>query len=952
MTFLERSAEFILKHYEDQLSSLCIVLPNKRASLFLKNHLAKHIDQPFFAPVFYTIEEVAEQLSGLRIIDNTNLIFQLYRVHQNIEKENAQTFDQFIRWGNVLIADFNDIDQYLVEADSLYSYLSETKVIDKWTLGEEPLTEFELNYLRFFNSLIDYYKLFTSNLLEQKQGYQGLVSKNAADSIADQRWTEKYHKIIFIGFNALTASEEKIIRTMIRTGQAEVLWDTDAYYMDNEIQEAGKFLRNYKRQWNLTGFNWVDNAFKEGKKKIEVIGVPKTAGQVKITGELISGIPGDAASHYSTAIVLADEALLLPMLNSIPSSVRAFNVTMGLGLEHTPLYALLESIMSLHENAERIRRLQNHDQERFLTRDLLNILKHPYSRSLDLIDKSAFEISSFIVQLTQSNQVFITPGALLGQLENAGTYTMAYFSLIFRTWEDPVSAMRSMMEIIQCLRDVFILKKEETEEDQKLEFEYLYAFSKAITNLVNILETYKLEIGTKTLRKVFNNILSMSSLPFYGEPLEGIQIMGMLETRALDFEKIILLSANEGILPTGKNYQSFIPFDIRREFKLPTYREKDAIFAYHFYRLTQRAKDITLVYNTEADELGGGDKSRFITQLMYEMPKYNPGIQISEHLLGSDVRNELPAPIEIPKDASIIDKLKSKAEKGFSPSSINLYIRCPLKFYFTEILGLSEPEEIDESIDAATMGSVVHQALKKLITPYINQQLQRDKIKINEKEIEKEVHLAFRQYYTGGDTDYGKNYLITRVAVQWIKRMVHADIFDKTGGKSQSWIIRYLEERFTSNINIETGNGSLPILIKGTIDRVDELDGHILVMDYKTGMVNPTHLNIKDWEDLEHDANYAQALQLLIYSYLYLQNNPDKTVTCNAGILSVPKSSQGLLPIKLKSKILEINQEEKTLVVNVIISILEKIFDPNNSFSQTEELENCKYCPYIRICGR
>jgi len=952
MNFLERSASYIFTNYKNHLSSLSIVLPNKRASLFLKDYLSKQIDTAFFTPEFYTIEEVAEKLSGIRIIDNINLIFHLYEVHRSIEGKDAQPFDQFVKWGNVLITDFNDIDQYLIDAKSVYSYLSETKVIDKWTLGEEPLSEFELNYLKFFNSLFEYYQRFQSNLLNKKQGYQGLASRKAVENIKDNSWVKKYHKIIFIGFNALTASEELIIKSLIKAGKAETLWDVDSYYLDNKVQEAGKFLRSYKKNWNLAEFNWVVDDLKDGKKKIDIIGVAKSAGQVKIAGDLIAKNGDNTSAPNSLAIVLAEESLLLPMLNSIPANSSSFNVTMGLGLKNTPFYSLLDAIITMHENADRVKRLHGIEENRFFTRDLFGILKHPYSRYLDQMDDTSFKLSTLLDVLNQSNQVFIKPDSFLNETETANPQTRSFLALIFEHWSSPLQAMKILSGIIHSLRDVFVIREEKTQIDQKLEIEYLFAFSKVITRILNILETYKVEIEIKTLRIVFDNILRMESLPFYGEPLQGIQVMGMLETRALDFEKLILLSVNEGILPSGRNYQSFIPFDIKREFKLPTYREKDAIFAYHFYRLIQKAKDITLIYNTEADELGGGDRSRFITQLIYEMPRYNPGIEITESILSSKVATELPAPIIIPKDDRIMERLILRAEKGFSPSSMNMYIRCPLKFYFIQVMQISEPEEIEESIDAATMGNVVHKALNKLMAPFLNRDLIREKIKINDKEIEREVQLAFNEYFKGGDTAYGKNYLITRVAVNWIKRMLQADIFSKVGNKSYTWWIRNLEERFDSRINIMSGGKNQVVIIKGIIDRIDEQDGQFLVMDYKTGMLTPSHLNIKSWEELELDANYAQAMQLLIYSYLLLKNKPNQTSTSKAGILSVPKPSKGINYLKFDNNPLIIDKAMLVQIEEIISSILTKIFDKELAFTQTEDLDNCKYCPFIKLCIR
>lgn len=952
MTFLERSADFIIKNHRDNLSSLCVVLPNKRASLFLRSYLAKHIEKPFFTPQFYTIETLAQELSGLMIIDNINLLFLLYEVHKSIEAEQVQDFDQFMKWGNVLIADFNDIDKYLVDASGIFSYLSETKVIEKWNLGEGQLSDFELNYLRFFNSLYPYYKDFTKKLSQKKQGYQGLASRTAIDKIAGHPLLDKFHQFLFIGFNALTVSEEKIIKTLFDHGKADILWDADEYYMNNEVQEAGKFLRNYRRKWNLQDFKWIEKNFETGRKNIDVIGIPKIAGQAKVAGELISTIPLAEQERVQNAIVLADETLLLPMLNSIPKEVNSFNVTMGLGLDKTPLFTMLDGIMAMHENAERLKSLKNKGKESFFTRDFLKILKHPYTRNLEYISDSPLPLANFIDSLNRSNKVFITASECKAYIGSGNNLVNTFFSLILQSWEHPVEALHGMLKLVHQLRDILIIKKAQTGVDQKLDIEYLYAFSKVITSMINILETYQAELKLKTLRRVFNSISRMSSLPFYGEPLHGIQIMGMLETRALDFERVILLSANEGILPTGKNYNSFIPYDIRREFNLPTFREKDSIFAYHFYRLLQRARDITLIYNTESDALGGGDKSRFITQMLYELKKKNPDIRIRERLLSSEIDSELPFPVTVSKTEDVLARLQKKALTGFSPSSINTFIRCPLKFYFMEIMKIGEAEEIEENIDAATMGKVIHQALNELLKPMINKNLINDPPEFSHKDIKDKIEQALQEHFKGGDTSHGKNYLISKVAVQFVRNFFRPEVINKMKGESGAWFIRHLEQEFRTQIPVQIKDKNLSVLIKGTIDRVDEMDGKHLVIDYKTGQVKSNYLKINSWEEITGGSNYAQALQLLIYAYLLLKNSPGDGQSAYAGIIALPKPSQAVQVLIYQKEKLEIDGDSLVEIETLLQNLFIQIFDPDTAFSQTEELDNCDYCPFQNVCGR
>ena len=953
MNFLERSADYIFNHHGEHISDLCMVLPNKRASLFLKSHISSFFEKPFFAPDFLTIHELAQELSGLRIIENINLLFLLYTVHREIEQQDAQTFEQFLKWGPVLISDFNDIDQYLIDAQSIYGYLSESKAIEKWTLGRQELTDFELNYLHFYNSLFDYYDKFKNILLNEKKAYQGLALRKAQEQASKHKWLDQYHRIIFAGFNALSKSEANILNSLVISDRADALWDTDDYYMSDKTQEAGLFLREIKKKWNFGEFKWVESNFKDSKKQLEIIGVPKMAGQVKVAGDLLSQKAEAGAGPGNMAVVLAEETLLLPLLNSIPSGVGPFNVTMGLGLNNTPLYTLLEAVLVLHENAHRIKAAGTHHRGDFFTRDLINILKHPYSRILDQINEGSAEPGSVIDDLNMANQVFMKQDMLLEITgSNKAQFAGRYYSSILKTWEGASDAIIQMIELMNCLRDIFIKRKDITGFDHKLEFEYLYELSRLLNGLSNILDSYPVDLEPKTLRKVIKSLVQMTSIPFYGEPLEGIQIMGMLESRALDFEKVMFLSVNEGLLPKGREYNSFIPFDIRREFHLPTFREKDAIFAYHFYRLIQRAKHITLIYNTEAEDLGGGDRSRFITQLLYELPSYNPETEIKERILGGEVQSHLPQPIVIQKSPDILDKLHEKAKRGFSPSALNLYIRCPLKFYFIEIMGIGEPEEIEEGVDAATLGSVVHLALKKLLQPYLDKDLKRETIKIKGEHIEKNVDMAFREYFSGGETGFGKNYLITRVAVQWIKRLLKPELFNLIGENCRTWKIKDLERQFSGQIELPGKTGNFSIKLKGNIDRVDVLDDTFLIIDYKTGSVNPSNLNWSKGDRFTLDAKYAQAMQLMVYAYLYFHGQEDQAIIGKAGILPVPKSSQGLNYLKDGRKVLLIDQDVIREFEQHIVSVLQEIFDPELPFKQTEELDNCKYCPFTGTCER
>ncbi len=953
--FLEKTANHIYRKYGDKLSDLCIVVPNKRAGLFFKSHLAKNISKPFFAPEFYSIEEFVTEISGLQILDNISLLFLLYEVHMEKEGEKAQEFEKFLTWGYALLSDFNELDKYLVAADKLFSYLNEAKALSIWNLNERPLTDFEKDYLRFYNGLYDYYTLLNQKLVSCNQAYQGLAYRKVAEKITGNDAKFNWEKIIFIGFNALSKAEEQILHNMIKNGKAEVFWDADFYYLDNVNQESGKFLRKYLHNWNLPEFNWINNDFKDSEKEIQIIGVPLNIGQVKITGQILSDLSSDEQKQHQTAVVLSDESLLAPLLNSIPENISAFNVTMGLNLKFTPLYTLFNAIFRLHDNAERFGKTGTTGQKIYYIKDILNILQHPLIR---LFDDTGPETSSKIInncveELFSSNKIFITINEFFSFCSPGDQDPPEILTIIFKAWDNAIEVIPNFLSIINSLRDKIINKRSLSDQKYDIDLEYLFAFTKVIKQLKTILNNFRTDLTIKSMKYIFNSVARYETIPFYGEPLRGVQIMGMLETRTLDFENVILLSANEGILPAGKVQQSFIPYDIKKEFGLPVFRDKDAIFGYHFYRLLQRARNVYLIYNTEADALGGGDKSRFIKQIQYELENYNPCINITEKYLSGETGKQKLYNISIPKSGHVIQKLKEKALSGFSPSSISTFIQCPFKFYLQELMQIREPEEIEESIDAATLGTVVHTALHNLFSPVTGKEIKSKTINVMKQKTEEFVQSAFEKHYKGGETGYGKNLLITRVAVKFINDLLNHEEQKAKQLETKRKVrkIKCLENFFKTRIVYPIDKENNTVTIKGKVDRIDDLDGQYYLIDYKTGVLNAGELKFSNWEDLITNVNSSKILQLLIYAYLFIKNQEGEGQNVIPGIFSLRKPSKGVIYVKMEDT-LEIDTETAGLIEQLILSVIKKIFDSSEDFIQTTDQDNCRYCAYQAICNR
>ena len=954
-TFLDHVAEYSLKNYPDNLSELCIVFPNRRASLFFKAALARQSKQAFWAPEIYSIEDFIIKLTELEMIDPIAQLFELYEVHREIEKEKAESFDEFARWGQILLSDFNEIDSYLVDPVNLFSNLKNIKELDNWSLGESELTSFQQEYLRFWESIGTYYQLFVEKLLKHRQAYQGLAYRIVAAKALENVQHHNWHKIIFAGFNALNAAEEKIFRELINVGRAEILWDADSYYTDNKIQEAGRFLRKHMgtelfKSNTEKKFQWIGDNLSTDKKQITVTGVSKNVGQAKLAGQLLSDflIANPQTNLTQTAIVLADENLLFPVLHSLPDAVSGVNVTMGYPLKNTAIAGFSELVFQLHENALRMNR-----QGKFYHQDVINLMSHPYSKTL--LDTNSDSLTPQIINyLQKKNIIFCTLNTFESILSKSTEDKKNILHIFFTKW----ITVDAIFDCLYSLVDNFRLKlnaswKQKQNPDPtsaNLELEYLFAYSKIVKRIKSLTETYSAVTTIKTFRSLLNQLIRSTNLTFYGEPVSGLQVMGMLETRTLDFENIILLSANEGVLPSGKTHNSFIPFDVKRVFGLPTYSEKDSIFAYHFYRLLQRAKTVHIMYNSETDNLGGGEKSRFLTQLLYEFTQVNKVSTIKEQLLEVNIsQHPEEAIISISKTQDILDAIYVKGIDGFSPSLLNVYRNCSLRFYFHLIAGLRDEKEVEETIGADTLGNVIHDTLEELYKPFVNQLLVEKDLKEMQKVTEEKLMKNFRKHYDAEDLGLGKNLLTLKVANKFLFNFLDKELetIRKAGSGNTALVIQQLERSFESMITI----GTNAVKTKGKIDRIDTLHSLTRIIDYKTGKAEDKELKLTEWETLQHSVNLNKSFQLLMYAWLFAKNNPNHSRPIVSGIISFRELNAGLKTVKILGSEILTNEYLQQFEL-VLKAILQEIYDPLVPFTKTADHKACEYCDFQTICNR
>jgi len=863
-TFLDTLIVHLQKSGTKAYENLVIVLPSQRACVFLRNKLRSfHMGETLMMPQIISIEDFIEQLSGIVPMENTEVMMLFYEAYLSVyTEEDKKDFASFLSWGQTLLQDFNEIDRYLVNQKTFFSYLHAVNDQRLWFLQENRTNLIE-NYIQFWERLQTYYEALTAKMNERRKGYQGHQYRMAAQNVTAFA-EETKDNYLFAGFNALNNAEQQIIQTFLNTKKGEVFWDADAYFLNDKNHDASLFLKRFQNEWKTAnGFEYSVHQSFSKPKNIQITGIPKNIGQVKYIGQILKDFSVKEISN--TAVVLADETLLLPMLNSLPPNVSNVNITMGLSLSQVPLTVFVNQLVNIKESNK---------GNGFYCREVLALLQNSYAKIL-----IGEEVSEVLQQLIISNNlVYIKTESLL---ENADIQAQKYLSLLFSMWKSNGLLLEEIQQILSRLENYY------SNTEDSLQLTYLHKTQEVILLLAEVVSNYKYISELKVLRQLLNEKIGAESIDFRGEPLQGLQIMGVLESRCLDFENIIIASVNEGTLPSGKKSTSFIPFDLKTETGLPTFKEKDAIYAYHFYRLLQRSSNAYLIYNTQVDEMNSGEKSRFIQQLELEP---HPNHKITTKI-ASAASNANYTPItEIQKNEAIIIELKKLAAYGLSPSALGSYLRDPLAFYEQYILGVRDAEDVEEEVAANTMGTVIHNVLENFYQPYEGKLLTEHDINLMLKNTKEAIEKEFQKEYSS-QIHTGINYITVQAATQYVNKFLNTELAQIKEGKE----IHIVAIESNLKIEIPTKNLDFPIVIKGKVDRVDRLDGQLRIVDYKTGFVNPTHLKIKNWETLIEDDSHSKALQILMYAYMYCQGKKI-TEPVQGGIISFKKLNDGFLP--------------------------------------------------------
>jgi hypothetical protein len=907
--FLDNIAKVIIEGYSGKLAETTIVLPNKRAKIFLVEALKKQIQNTVISPKIISIEDFIQDIASVRSIDSIELLFEFYEVYLSItEKKHQQSFELFANWAKTLLQDFNEIDRYLLDPSHVLSYLKDIEDIKKWGIEVENKTQLLENYIDFWKLLPNYYESLYNHLLNKQIGYQGLIYREAVNNINHFTNSVPDQHFVFAGFNALNAAEEKIIQHLIASDQAKIYWDIDRVFLNDPYHDAGLFVRRFKQDWKhykANSFEWIFDDFSQSKN-IQVIGTPKTIGQAKITGsiieEIITNNPG--SSLDKVAVVLGDENMLVPLLYALPSTVGALNITMGYSSKNNPTQILIAKLFKMHTNALS----RNSTSYVFYYKDVLDILTHP------LVEPYA-NVKELVKKINQNNYTFIAHSKIIELNESPSDL----FLLLFQKWDSgSVVVLNNISALLLVIKENL---SNDSEED-KIAKTFVFAIFKVINKLINYYLQHQHIDKIETLYAIYKQVIEVAEVSFEGEPLNGLQIMGVLESRVLDFDTVIVTSMNEGKFPAGKSMNSFIPYDVKRELGLPTFKEKDAIYTFHFYHLLQRAKNIYLLYNTESEGLDAGERSRFITQLEVEkQPKHN----LTHEIYNAVLPETAYEPMVIPKSEAVMKRLKEIAIAGFSPSALTSYIRNPIQFYFQKILRIREVEEVEENIALNTLGTIIHETLKALYEPFIGKFISENDILNCFKLLDNEVLKQFKVVYKEGEIKKGRNLLAFEVAKRNVSNFLKVELECIKEGD----VIKILAIEETFERTLTHPSLPFPVLIKGNVDRIEQRNGIIRIIDYKTGKVDKANVVLKNWDGLVTDIKNDKIIQVLAYAFMY-ENNA-KGLPIEAGIISFKNLKSGFLPFGFKeekdvnsiinSEIMKDYLEQIVLLLNEILDI-------------------------------
>jgi len=886
-SFLKTYVDYHSKTFNNQ--DTIIVLPSKRAVTFLKNEF-KILSESLWLPEIIDIVSLVEKIADSRIINQHEALLLFYKAYNKLSAdEENESFEQFCSWAPQLLSDFNELDRFLIGTDDFFKYHKELKELSYF--GQQK-TELIKSYIKFWEDLPDLYNEFRSALESNGMAYQGLAYRQAFNNIeAYLEQTVKQH--VFLGFNALNKAEEQIIETLLGRDQAKVIWDIDAFYLNEKQHPSRLFIDRYLNLWEKHREKLVlfDEQHFESSKSLQFISSTKQVGMCKALTEILMQLDTDQLN--STALVLNDEELLLPVLNSIPKRVEKVNITMGMPLSSSPFSEVFEVLIA-HQKAQK---------DSVYTKQLLKLIANPIFTDQDPLPS----------QVSSANRLFISYESLKGfNTQDAVLKVLIDCLQIFSEPKDFIHELSQLVEVLKATATPAF-------------FPFLNGYSTLLKRLHDTTKLYP-KLGVKDMCYLFSTYEREEKLSFKGTQTEGLQIMGMLETRLLDFHTVIMLSVNEGIIPSGKTGNSFVTYAQKKQYGLPTHKDKDAIYAYHFFRLLQRAEHCYFLYDDDQSGLNKGELSRFAKYLqIFKHPNHSQ----STGLFSLPTQINKQEKVVIRKTDEILQKLKDKSKKGFSSTALTTYIDNPIKFYKHYVLGIREEEEIEDEVNHIDFGIIIHNTLEELYSK-VSTPLTEANIEECIKQKEKCLKKHFDKTYTKDAYLHGSNRLKYEIASASLSQFLRKE---KETLRKESVEILALEKKVATRINTCYHE----VVLNGTIDRIDTCNGKLRIIDYKTGNVSPSDLTIKAWEDVITDYKYSKAFQTLFYALIYAKTEQAKAL--QAGIISLKNLKTWFMPVK-KNKQLTIDATILDEFQTYLIDLIEEILNPDIPFVEKESIYN------------
>jgi ATP-dependent helicase/nuclease subunit B len=939
--FLTQVAEYIKGNHPDGLQKVLLCFPNNRAGYFFREELKHTLPADARMPEVITLEKWVQSLSDKTLAQNVELINLLFKVYK--ENGGPDDFESFIPTAQTMLGDFEELDKQLVNPKRLFKDLNDIKSLNTFLDDEETLlTEYSKSYREFWDHFRECYFNLTKALDESNKGYEGMIFRDVAEHI-DQKNFTAYDKIYFVGFSGLSKSEQKIIAYLLDTDKAEFIIDADTYYLNDVRQEAGNFFREYKKTWKIKAFKWKQTYIGEAAKNIDIIGVARNIGQAKLTGDILQNhLKVTSKNLKDTVVVLLDEKLLQPLMNALPDVADKVNITMGLPLSYMQLSDFMRHISDMQNNAA----VSSSGNKRFYHRDVIALLQHTYFR---LLTHGAESIPEAVRYIRANNKITVTKSELLDWFKE----DKEVIDILFHKSGAAGEYIDHLISIIDVLGSRLMNILESGNRDIDTDIEVLYWLKKVVTNLQEQLSVFEPVWDIKAIQKLIENELRNTRLPFESDKAEGLQVMGIMETRCLDFKNVIILSMNEGIFPSGKSISTFFPYDLRKGGTMTTHRERDAVAAYLFYRLVQRAENISLIYNTESDLLGGGEKSRFILQIQHEFTRFdNIKMQERNFVLGAEV-TQAEHSIDIEKNEGVQGLLKKYlAEKGLSPTALNTYINCSLQFYFKNILGLREQDDIEESLEASTIGSAVHYALEIIFKHTLDKPLQLSYLRLVLSRTDKIGQLIkdyLKERFEEESLMQGKNYLLYNVCKSLVINFLKNEIkrVEILSEEKKTVTVSLLEQKLEQRLS----SGEHEVYFHGFTDRVEQVDGIVGIADYKTGDSKKGKVKIDDMALLRSSPEYSKAFQLMMYAWLYRGQYGRQAKGIRSGIYWL-RHADGKYESLLKDGSDLIQDSTIDAFQKILMDIIQEMVNIEKPFTKIEDKERCKFCDFVRICGR